>query len=130
MKTDIDRIAFAGAATGTVVATIDADDVEQLSVGVAESALGGVVTNHGYDVYLYNGTDSFDDGDVFGSEDLLAAAKQVIFSRFGAAGAAKATVAPNGPAFPGPAKTLKVKIWVTGAGGNLTGEIVIVKKRI
>jgi len=131
MRTDVDRIAFTAATTGTVIATVDLNDVDSATFAVAESALGGTVTNHGYDAYLFDGSDALNGvgGDVYGTADLLAAAKKVVFSRYGAAGAAKTTVAPNGQTILGAKKTMKISIWVTGAGGNATGEILIFKQR-
>ncbi len=128
MRTDVLKIPFAAATTGTVVAVVEVSDTQAFAVGIAESAVGGTVTAHGYDAILSEGADDLSGGDSYGTADLGATAKKAMVTRSGTFGVAKTTLLPNLHALSGAARLVKVVVWVTG-GGNATGSVYVFKKQ-
>lgn len=129
MRVDEVTIPFTAQATGAVVALIDVRDSDMITVAVNESAKGGTVTNHGYDLVPFDGTSEYPDGDVVGTPDLLANPLKAVLSRVGTAGAAKTTLLTTSNAVWGLSRQFRVKLWVTG-GGTLTGTVVIWKHTV
>lgn len=130
MRTDIEKIAFAAAATGAVLAVIDVSDCDSFSVGVVESALGNAPTNHGYDVCPVDGANVFSYLDSYGSADWTNAVRKGMLSRYGTFGAAKTTLLPELYKLTPAVQKISISIWVTGAGGTATGVVYIFKHRI